>query len=280
MSKINILFFGNCQTGSIKHILNLDENKYNIHNIVCHSTDIKKDNFFEIIIKCDIIITQPISDNYREKDYLNTNFIIKNIKKDCKLIIFPSCYFTFYYPDLKYFKYNNKLLREPLDYHYDFMIQCYKKNISIENYISNFINNKNLVSIKELENNALESLSKLKNKFFEDTKKYKLNDNIIIIPIHNYIEENYKKKLLFYSMNHPTKYLLQYITEIIILNLKIENTMNYNICPLGNTKCILYKCIQNVVDFDLNGCNILTNNLNSIFEITKLYYDTYEKYKL
>ena len=91
------------------------------------------------------------------------------------------------------------------------------------------------------------------------------------------VKQNYKEKLLFYSMNHPTKYVIQFICEEIIKYLQIENTINYDIDLLSNTKCILYKCISKNINFDINNHNPLTLNNTDINKITQLYYDTYKE---
>ena len=96
---MNILFYGNCQTYSVLKTLNLDKT-YSIFHIECWKEIIDQTYFTDIIKKCDIIITQPINDNYRDVDYLSTSYIIKIKNTKCKLIIFDSCHFNFYYFDL------------------------------------------------------------------------------------------------------------------------------------------------------------------------------------
>ena len=46
---------------------------------------------------------------------------------------------------------------------------------------------------------------------------------------------------------------------------------------LNNSKCIIYKCIQKVVNFDLNFCEVVACNEKNIKNITQLYYDSYKK---
>jgi len=272
---MNILFYGNCQTFSILKTLNLSKN-FIIHHIECFSTDIDKSKFTSIINICNIIITQPITDNYRDKPYLSTSYIIQNINKNCKIIIFDSCYFDFYYFDLTYKNFNNSILHDPIDYHYNEMINCYNNGYPILYYIDNFVNNINLKTSEELEKIAENSLSKLYDKYIENKNKFNMN-NIYIISTHEYIKQNYKEKLLFYSMNHPTKYLIQFICEEIVKILQINNTIDYNIDLLANTKCILYKCISKNVNFNINDHNALTLNKTDITEITEIYYNTYNK---
>lgn len=142
-----ILFFGNCQPLAIMTCLNLDES-YITHYLPCHISTINKEEFRTLIKEQDIIITQPISDNYRDLDYLNTTFILNNTNGI--VIIFPSCYFKFYYPDLTYMKHNDNILHEPSDYHYQYMIDHYKRDDTIQNYLDKCVNNPEFISQKSL----------------------------------------------------------------------------------------------------------------------------------
>ena len=156
------------------------------------------------------------------------------------------------------------------------MINFYKDKKSIDEYIKYCVYNNNLYSSEELINNANKSLEIMEEKYNDNIKKYKKN-NVFIISIHDYFKNNYKKNLLFYSMNHPSKLVLQYICEEIIKILKIKNKINYNNDPLSNPKNIVYNCIGKVVDFDITKCNIKINNKTNLNEIIKMYYDTYKK---
>jgi hypothetical protein len=221
---MNILFYGNCQLFAILKTLNLSE-YYNVFHVECWRQDINQEYFTSIIKKCNFIITQPINDNYKDKEYLSTSYIIQNKNPDCKIIIFDSCRFDFYYFDLTYKFFNKNILNKPIDYHYHKMIECYKNNHSIEYYIDNFVNNLDLKTSEELEIIAENSLNELNKRYINNKSKYNDN-NLYIISTYEYIKENYKNKLLFYSMNHPTKYVIQFICEEIINTLKIENTIN------------------------------------------------------
>jgi len=276
-NKINVLFYGNCQTYAIYKTLNLPNNFTPFH-YQCFDTNISQEEFTSLIKKSDIIITQPITDNYRNKPYLSTFFIIKNKKPDCKFIIFDSCHFDFYYFDLTYKKYNNQELNVPSAYHYKKMIECYINGFSTEYYIDNYINNIDLKNYEELEELANNSLNQLNARYINSKNKYN-GDNIFIISTYEFIKNNYKDKLLFYSFNHPTKYLIQFICEKIINILNIKNTIDYDIDPLDFVKCILYKCISKNVNFNIDKCTpfILGYKDKDNYNITQLYYKTYKK---
>jgi hypothetical protein len=302
MNKKNILFYGTCQSKGVMDVLNLSENEFVIYHIQCYNTEITKEELNNILSICDIIITQPIPDYYRNKKYLSTSYIINNCKKDCKIVIYQRQYFNFYYYDTLYYKYNNDVLHVPNDYHYQEMINYYKNNKNIEDYINEIIHNKNIKSKDELEYIANESIQFLYDRDKEIINQYikndnrmnlsnqkmdkellsesKVKENIYYISIVQYIKDNYKNKLLFYSMNHPTKILLQYICNEIVQKLNLKNSINYDIDPLNEPKCILYDCIQNAVNFDISNENITLSGNNDIFSIVKLYYDTYNSISL
>lgn len=272
---LNILFYGNCQIGAIKKTINLQN--FNNYNIACHLTNINKYDFTNIIKKCDIVITQSIRNDYRNKNYLSTKYIIDNVKERCKIIIVDSFYFDFYYFDLIYKKINRKELKEPIPYHYNKMIETYVDNLPIDHYINNYVNNVNLKTKEELEKIANDSLDELERRYNDNVNKYSVYKNICVMSVKTYIENNYRDKLLFYSMNHPTKYIIQYICEEITKYLKLDNNIDYNIDCLNGIKCIIYKCVQQNVNFDINDNIPLTRGKKNIRNIVKLYYDTYKR---
>ena len=129
----------------------------------------EEEEFKTLINTCDIIITQPISDNYRDKTYLSTSYILQHKNSNTKVIIFDSCHFEFYYFDLSY-KWLSKdsLLSKPIDYHYNEMINCFKNNKDVDYYIDHFVNNIDLKSSKELEELANKRLQELHNRYLKN----------------------------------------------------------------------------------------------------------------
>ena len=276
--KKNILFYGNCQMNSIKDIIYESLNNFNVTFIACYDDLIEKTKFTDYIKNADVIITQPIHPGYRDTDYLHTEFILENAKINAKIIINPSMLFNFYYFDYRYKHLNNKeLLKKPSDYHYINLINYYQNDKTIDDFINDYINNPNLKSKEELENIANDSINELQRREDEMLKYTKIRD-CYILTISEYIKNNYKKQLLFYSINHPTKYIFQDLACKIISYLDLEKKINYNIDPLYfNQRGILYKCICNVVEFNIDEykpylCNFRIEEPQNII---KKYYDTY-----
>lgn len=268
---ITVLFYGNCQLFACLRTLNLPPT-YKTILVECWNNDIDKKWFTDIICNCDIIITQPINDTYKDVDYLSTSYLIKHKSSLCKLIIMDSCYFNFYYFDLAYKTIQGELLREPIDYHYNKMIECYCEDKSANYYLNNFVNNVDYKTSDELASIAKNGLDELKRRRDDIKNKYPSVDYISTC---DFIEQNYKNKLLFYSMNHPTNVLIQFICSEIVKILNISDTIDYNIDMLNTPKCMIYKCISKHVNFDLYHHKDCTKNTNTEEEITKLYYDSY-----
>jgi hypothetical protein len=280
---MNILFYGNCQLAAYNKILNIKNSNINV--IECWNTDISELDFTNIVKNTNIIITQSINDNYRDKSYLSTKYILEICKKDCKIIILDNCYFDFYYLDLNYKWFNNKVLAEPISYHYENMINCYKNNECVDYYIENIVNNVNLKTYDELDKLARESINELKLRYEKNMEKYS-NTNLTIHfeTCYDYIRDHYKNELLFYCMNHPTKCLLQHncykIIKIIKQYFTIDYEFNYDIDPFNYIQCIIYKCIQQNVTFDIScffpSINLENLKITGTKEIVDLYYKTYK----
>jgi hypothetical protein len=274
--KTKILFYGNCQAEAICKTLNLDSNKYETRLIKCYEDNIIQQSFTDILKNMDIIITQPISDNYLGKEYLSTSYILRNSNPNCKVIILPSYHFNFYYFDCIY----NRKIAGPSDYHYANMIECYKQGKSVDDYLEHYANNPHLKSKEELEKMADECIKELDDRY-NDSQKYKtIHANVVTLPISKFIQENYKRTLLFHTINHPTKDLFHHVCHEILNILHIENTMDYWSDFLAHTiRSIMYKCLEQVLDFGRPAPLIDYNAAyhHDVKGVTQFYYKRYEQ---
>jgi len=274
---MKILFYGNCQIEAICKTLNLNSNKYEICVIKCYEDNIIQKDFTDKLNTTDILITQPISDNYLGKEYLSTNYVLRNCNPECKVIILPSCYFDFYYFDCNL---NRKIGSTATGYHYTNMIECYKQGKSVDYYLEHFVNNPHFKSKEELEKIADKSITELDARY-NDSQKYKIiHANIITIPISKFIQENYKHIFLFHTINHPTKTLFHHICHEILNILQIENTMDYWSDFLSHTiRNIMYKCVEQVVSFKQSVPLIDYGNPyhHDAKGVSEFYYNEYRK---
>lgn len=284
----------NCQTCIVDFLLS-NPNFRNIYEYIqlytVHTTtqnDI--DNIYNIIESIDLLLIQPINNNYKGIINFGTYNIISKTKPSCKVILFPSLHLSFYYPFCIYIfnKKTHKLLQSPIDYHDINLINVCKKYKSLDIITDKFkeiVNNIDLHNEEYCNNiftNSINELIKREKEYLSFIPEEKKN-NTSIINSSTYILKNYKKQLLFYSINHPTKYLFHYICDQIFNMLQISlNTYPDIIDPLiHNNVPILYNFLSKNVDFDISTIPIIINGKQiSIDEFVKIYYDVYSKLDL
>ena len=259
MKKIAII--GNCQTEALATFLfsnNIFKNIYEYIEVKpIYLMNENELNYFYtyILVELDLIIIQPINEDFNGNIKYSTKTILNNTKNDCISILIPSLYFDFYHPYLCYLNGDNFKIQEPIDYHDKILIKLYltyKESSNeeiIEKYISIF-NNKIFINNSMCNDNlklALENIENRENNF----KDYIIN-NTKCIYSYDFIKNNYEKNLLFYSVNHPSKYLLSYLSDEIFKYLNIQSQeYNGDIDPFNNLMIPIYNCLNHMVKFDI-----------------------------
>jgi hypothetical protein len=266
---MNILFYGNCQLEKLIKILNLCEHKHIIQYIECFTATLSDIEFDTILKSQDIIITQPICDNYRNMYYLSSSYVVNNCAKHSKIIFVNNCHFDFYYFDLQYNEDQNNQFSNFMNYIHGEMLNSITNNGSYEKYCDYVYNNEQYKSYDELIDIFNNNIANLENRYNQMLHYSK--PNTFFISFIDFIKSNYKQKLLFYTFNHPSKYLLQFIANEIIKILGIENTINMDIDPFDFERYILYSCLQKMVYFNINEYSPYINNKTSIKEIYNIY---------
>jgi hypothetical protein len=149
--------------------------------------------------------------------------------------------------------------------------------------LKKYINNINYKSKEELLSIADESILKLEERY-NDMLQYS-KEYTHFIPISNYIKDNYRDILLFYTPNHPTKILIHYITKKIVDKLnEIGFDCYFNsdnrVDHFDYSKCIIYSCIQTCVNFNIYAHEPYVNGETDVYKIIELYYNYYESLSL
>jgi hypothetical protein len=280
MKKMTII--GNCQANALsKFLLSNSTFSYNYEYIEIKPIFLMNEDelnylYIYILPILDLIIIQPISEEFNNNNIkYSTKTILNNIKFDCTTIIFPSLYFDFYHPYLCYLNDENTKISEPMDYHDKILINLYLSNKDLPNdsiikrYL-NIFNNNILLNQSMIENNLINSLQKVHD------KELKFNNfgvkNTKYIYSYEYIKNNYNKNLLFYSINHPSKHLLQYISDEILnyLNIKLEK-YSLDIDPFDNIIIPIYKTLSIFLQFDISIYNNMINNNDIYNEYINIY---------
>ena len=273
---IHLLFYGNCQVEAVEQTLRLDPKVYSVRSVSCWLTTIEKVEFTELIAKADIIVTQPIADGYRGLDYLSTPYILRHRKQGSQVFLFDSCHFVFYYFDARYRQWNGTPLHKPISYHYDTMVECYTNRRSVDEYLADCVLNPDFKSSAQLETIAAASLQRLNTKYADNLEHYS-GDGVHILSTHDFIRDNYKERLLFYSMNHPSRHLIHFICEGFLRFTGLPGSMDYSIDTLATIQCILYSCVQKNVAFAIADHKPLLLDKTTERDIASLYYETYAR---
>ena len=273
-SKKNYAIIGNCQAKGLNYFLESNSFFHSTHNClgIFYVPDLKPDDldnlYKNILPNIDILFIQPIRDDYYGNFKYSTKSMLMNIKKNCLVVIFPSCYFSFYHPFLKTImndKYNEHLIK-PSWYSHDIeLIRIFLYAKSDEEIITNYkyiINSPHFIKKKFLEKsfeNNIKELVRRENNYPKFVPS--IPNKVLHIKSSKFISENYKKKLLFYSFAHPTKYMYKFLVDTILLFLGIPlqqypDYLDPHHDPLANNKMPLYKSIEQVIDFNIHDKNL------------------------
>lgn len=242
---MKVIFYGNCQCLAMGMMTKHKD--ININAFECFKEySLNKEKMTQIFSEADVIITQPIEDNYRGVEYLSTNYILQVKKPTCMVILFNSLWFNAYFPDLC----GKRDYPGSLPYYHQKIIDCINNNCEIDECIK-IINADDVYNETIISELAIKSCTTLENKMNDARKKY--GDKIFYyLDVSKYILENYKKKQLFYTMNHPTPVLLSYIISqlsvIIGKDIIVSSDDRDNFLGRGHS-ALIYKSVLNCVDF-------------------------------
>lgn len=295
-TKLNILFYGSCHCISL---YNKDINgnsylenafsKFNVTTIYCYDTQLSENEFTSIIKNSDIIITQPISDNYRNKPYLSLSHIVNISKKDCKIIVFPPLDFHFYYFDLDTLYYKSNYINIPSSLHLKNLFKYFIDKKSIDEYLNDVFYYKNFMSDSDI-NSLAEYCFSLTRQRELLSERFIHRENYFSIKIEEFYRKNYKNVLLSYTLNHPSAYVSIFLAQTILNILEIDVPVNKNanyFLKLSQSNEIkvmpIYDCIRNILNFDSREYissfdEILLNHREenlSIENACKIYYKCY-----
>lgn len=273
-NKKNYAIIGNCQASALNYFLESNTTFKNNYN--CMGTyyvpDLKleelDDLYQNILPKLNIIFIQPIKDDYRRNFKFSTKSMLMNINKNCLVVLFPSCYFSFYQPYIKALSHEKykKELKEPSWFNHDIeLVRIFLYAKSNEEIISNYfhlVNSPSFINKKFLENSFRNNIAELVKRENEYPKYVpSIANSVLHIKLSKFISENYKKKLLFYSFAHPTKYTYNFLANTILqfLNTPLQNYPDY-LDPHHNSlvkyQIPIYKSIEQVIDFNIYDKNL------------------------
>lgn len=219
--KICILF-GNCQMYAIKKALDscaeFKETYNTIYLSVCDPTTKDKILFFynhNLLKKCPLLITQEIADDNKFGTFFSLNNILTYFPKTVEVIKIPSIWFGGYFP-----QHTNQIFKVIKTPSQPGGLYPYGDRYLNQLYKSGKTNTKILELIKQPDFISKESVLENVDATIDDLRK---REQSLDIEISDYITDNYKKQLLFYSCNHPCRNVIDEISGRILKYINISN---------------------------------------------------------
>lgn len=215
------LIYGNCQTeilaNMIEHNKEFSE-KYvllRVPQIHLYRDEKQVEEIFyknNIMEMLDLFIYQKVKINNRYFEKLGTNSILEKIRTDCKKLIIHNIFFDGYFiqckgSDDRYIENMNQKNFPYFDVIVDSLITEGKNVKDILNLLFRI----DLFDDNTIQKRCKRSIHILKQK-----------EESVDIPIVDYIENNYQKRQLFYTHNHPKNIVIYEYVKRILKALTIE----------------------------------------------------------
>lgn len=212
-----VLLYGNCQLPFLAKYLvscELFNQTYVIYD-KAFINDFSPDYWNEkLLSEIDLFIYQRVSSSYLGEQ-MSTEYILKRLSPKCETVSIPNSYFQGYFPQ-------HISKRSPYDrfpYGDRNIVEAINNSEFSENEIQELVRmlaNDDYYSSEELEKNTESSL--------EELARREAGLDVIIS---DFVKENYKDRYLFYTVNHPTFWVIREVA-IRILKLLDFNHTNIN----------------------------------------------------
>lgn len=248
--------------------------EYEFVYIACY--DDAKNNIESIDISSfDLIITQPV---YQQVESKQTLGVLRKKNKNCVVIVFPSLYFYFYYPNLiNLFSDNSKSKKNQLILphadHDKNLLELYIKHKKdektiVERYTEMVLSDNfypDTIYLKNYEN----SINIFNERFYKYSNLYKDFLPIYFVSITDFIEKHYRHDLIWHSNIHPKydpviKFICLEILSIIDKDINLTNKINFTNDKNYDFQLPLYQSISSLVDFDTIIYAAANSNTKSI----------------
>lgn len=273
MNKIAIL--GNCQIFAVQNYFNANETFRKMWEIlpippIFQITDGAA--ILDMLKDVDCIVTQPLHSHVGGCDMSLP--VLRSLGGKC--IGFPNVYFDGYNPELFYLKIDGGLVRSPLfdgiDYTLANILFSYVNGHSIARcrdtwYSQDAVNFTCLNNVDNAKKNVIASINELR---YRETQ--------CTIKSASFIEENLFSSRIFYTMNHPSLLVMNYVTSHIFDELGLRGYITQDEDLFSHTVIPIISPIKGAFAFD-DDCRFrIKGNLYSSFEVIAEYYKWFSNY--
>jgi hypothetical protein len=208
-----IYFHGNCQAVALSKYWREHFPNHEIHANHVHSMDVSDLQNYEWLCKSsDIIVSQVISDTYRDEFRLSTSWIRENKKAGCVLIVFPVMFYrgqtpqSFYIHGISGFK---------STYHDAHLIDLLCRGYQETDILASVMSEQFL---------APEIIDAVCNQTISETASREQLGKVDIT-VSDLYQRYQRSKLLFNSINHPTRFVMLRVMERVLACLGARATL-------------------------------------------------------
>lgn len=265
---MKVILVGNCQ---VEHIANFMQNAVADESVEITAAKpvylIEQDEVTELhdqIKQCDLLICQPIGDEYRSNIGLGTKFLISLLPNTSKKLVIPNLYYDASFPTFGYFKdFSGEAIRatDPMwsqnlpwgDYHDYLLFAAVLGGLSGSDYIR-LVNQKSCWDIESIKTNSLLQMESRDSSC--DIKGMEIFESFNAAELAS----------AFHSYNHPTNKLMLELSERILEKIAINYT------KLENDSEKLFHPKLPIYSFTTGFSSFSEENLLSSFEIYKSEY--------
>lgn len=234
----------------------------------------------------DLFIYQHMKKNAFKEcngEFYCTDSIKKLLSSYCKVISIPSCYFDGYFIDGLSQENLPTYLKQTKDKQGKLLCD-YFPNYSFNKKLFNMLSSKMSIEVilKNIQSNDFYTKSEIYNYVNSSFNRFsqKETSNNTDIPLTDFILENYRKKRLFNTTNHPSKYIFRYVIEELFKKLNFNIQVSENMYDIDIMKYTgrnpIFNCIINYLDMPIDFNNQFYIQ-DSLFKTLYDYIDFYKK---
>lgn len=269
---------GNCQIGAIKQYLTHCKKFTNdylildiplVYNI--NSTNIKIFDSKKVFDICDLIISQPISDKNKFSEKASNEYLFNIVNIDCKKVLITKASFTGYH--IQYTNAVNNLSKVAgkavITYGDKFINEFIERGYS-RNIISELLKSRNLLSEKQIREN-----------FDYAFKKSFEMERECDVKIMDFVYENYKNEILYYSFNHPKDKVIKYLAVRLLEYLGYKNAEFYGenfieaLDIMSNQQQPVYPCVYDYLGIEYKNENVIYTEKNNMANYAAMSFSEY-----
>jgi hypothetical protein len=225
----------------------------------------------QVIAETDLLIYQPVSDDYKGIYQLSTRYLKQHLKPGARQISFPVAYFTGYNPEVTYLRdVSGAQITKPFVYH----------DINILRLFDQGKSTREILEI--IQDGDFYTLSLAEKQFNDTHASLKSREAGLDIQISEFVKNNFGKERLFHVFNHPGKTMLALIADLMLAHLGITDRyihINPHADILSKNALPIYpSLIKHLnIQFPCTFVYRFENKVYSAAETVQLFTDFYAK---